>query len=161
MPKRPAAPHHSAPCMHPTSSGAPCPNKARDIHPVHGPVCLLHAHHADRDEGRTATVIVHLSPDEKQAVQVAAATLQLTMSDLARAMLLGFELPPQPRPRIDIQTHGELGKLGSNLNQIAHHLNRFMTTGGDSSETDLDQLRAEVRDLTVLCRQLQIALAAP
>lgn len=157
--KRPAAPHHTAPCQHPTASGAPCPNKARTHHPEHGPVCLLHGHHADTSEGRTATILVHLAPEEKRAVQIAAEALNSTMSDVARAMLLGLELPPPPRPRIDVMTHGELGRLAGNLNQVARNLNLFVMVGSEAEAIDLVQLRTEVRDLTALCRSLQAGLA--
>ena len=153
MPKvRSSAAHHSAPCLHPTASGLPCPNRARDHHPEHGPVCAMHAHHNERSEGRTATILVHLHPKEKEGVSIAAQTLGITLSDLGRVMLLGLEVPLPPRPTIDAKTHGELGKVGSNLNQIAKRLN-------EGGPVEVIQLRNEVENLTVLLRRVQAALA--
>lgn len=162
MPKRPHVPHHSAPCLHPTVSGLPCPNKARAHHPEFGPVCALHAHHTETSEGRTSTILVRLHPDERRAIEIAADTVGVSMSDLARDMLLGLDIPKPLRPAVDAQVHGELGRIGTNLNQIARSLNRLLAFDERhaTAVTEIQDLKTQLHELGRVLRSLQSALGA-
>ena len=79
------------------------------------------------DARRTIVVRVRLTATEKKYLQDAAATDGLTLSDFLRVHAL-HALPrrrkPTPERAAFIQALAELGKLGSNLNQIARALNR-------------------------------------
>lgn len=151
-----AAPHHSAPCQHPTADGLPCPNRAVDHDPQHGPICALHAHHRDTTEHRTACVMVRVSPTEHETISLAADTIGVSLSDLGRVMLLGLPMPQPPRPVIDVQTYGELGKIGGNLNQIARSLNSMLA--GAPGEVDAPGLLAELGALREVIREVRLGL---
>ena len=153
-----AAPHHSAPCQHPTATGLPCPNRAVDHHPQHGPICALHAHHNDTSQGRTATILVRLHPDEHKAVSVVADTLHVSLSDLGRDMLMGLPLPQPPPPKIDIQTYGQLGKIGGNLNQIAKGLNALMAGEPGTPDPEIRDLHVQLAELREVLGQIRLGL---
>jgi len=159
MPKRVRGPHHSAPCQHPQSTGLPCPNRAVDHHPEHGPICALHAHHYDTSQGRTATILVRLAPDEHQAVSVVADTLRVSLSDLGRDALLSIPLPDPPRPRIDAEAYAALGKVGGNLNQIARALNLNSIVDDGVVELDTEHLAVQIAELRRLLKEVRLGLA--
>lgn len=158
MPKHPTAPHHSAPCQHPTASGLPCPYRAVDHHPEHGAICALHAHHNQASLGRTASINVRLHPNEYKAVSVVADTLQVSLSDLGRDMLLGLPLPHPPPPKIDVQTYGQLGKIGTNLNQIARALNALLAGGDGTADSEVRDLHLELAELRETLKQVRLGL---
>ena len=159
MPKRPPVPHHSAPCLHPTRDGAPCPNRAVTHHPEHGPMCAMHAHRSETSEGRTATILVRLTPEEKQAVELVSGTLDTSLSDLARTMLLGLPMPEPPRPRIDAQAYAQLGKIGGNLNQIARALNTVLVAGEGQAEVETRNLLDHIKELRQTLNEVRLGLA--
>ena len=156
--RRPPVPHHSAPCGHPTASGQPCPNRAVDVHPQYFHVCALHAHHYATSEGLTATVIVHLTPEERRVVGVVAGILGVSLSDLARNTLVRLPIPEPPRPRIEVSTYGQLGKIGGNLNQLARSLNLLRSGASESVEVDPDALKAQLDDLREVLHKVRLAL---
>lgn len=158
MRKRPLAPHHSAPCQHPTADGRPCPNRAVDHDPQHGQICALHAHHRDATEGRTANIMVRVSPLEYQSISVAADTIGVSLSDLGRVMLLGMPMPQPPRPVIDVQTYGQLGKIGGNLNQIAKGLNALMAGGPGTPDPEIRDLKTQLAELREAITKVRVGL---
>ena len=159
MPKRPRGPHHSAPCQHPQSSGLACPNRAVNHHDDYGPICALHAHHHDISLSRTVGFTVRVSPDEHTALSAVAGTLNVTLSDLGRIMLLGLEVPQPPRPRIDALAYGQLGKIGGNLNQIARGLNAAWLGEAESFDLDFEDLVAQLAALRVTLDEVRLGLA--
>ena len=152
-------PHHTAPCQHPQSSGLPCPNRAVDHHDPYGPICALHAHHHDISLSRTAGFTVRVSPDEHTALSAVAGTLNVTLSDLGRIMLLGLEVPQPPRPRIDALAYGQLGKIGGNLNQIARGLNAAWLGEAESFDLDFEDLVAQLAALRATLDEVRLGLA--
>ena len=65
-----------------------------------------------------------LTPDEDAIIRHKAAATGVTFSDLARIALLGYKPPLTKYDREAlIKVAGALGKVGSNLNQIAKHMN--------------------------------------
>lgn len=151
--------HHTSPCQHPTASGLPCPHRAIHHHPKHGPICALHAHHSETSEDRTAAITLHLSRQEKAKAQVIANIRGMSLSDLARDMLFGYELPKPLPPRIEIQVYGQLAKIGTNLNQATHALHRIRTIGDIQVTPDvLADLTHQLDELRNVIRKLQVDL---
>jgi hypothetical protein len=100
--------------------------------------------------------MVRVSPDEHQTISLAADTLGVSLSDLGRVMLLGLPMPQPPRPVIDVQTYGELGKIGGNLNQIARSLNAMQA--GAPGQVDMPGLVAELAALREAIREVRLGL---
>ncbi len=84
-------------------------------------------------EKRKQTVIIQcrVEPADKATLEARAKAAGMSLSQMVRASLLGYR---PPRPKVDREAIGrlrndlaavraELGKSGSNLNQIAYHLN--------------------------------------
>jgi hypothetical protein len=72
-----------------------------------------------------------LTVDERAKIETAAERAGLTAASYVRRTLLGAATPRQVRrPPIERRELGrllgELGKVGSNLNQLAHHANSGM-----------------------------------
>ena len=66
---------------------------------------------------------VWLSEEEKSKIQEKANKAGITMSEYVRRCALGRKIPSYGDVTILQNISAELGKIGSNLNQIAHHLN--------------------------------------
>lgn len=81
----------------------------------------------DAVQRRDIIVRVRLTVAEKQRMQTAAEIAGLNLSDLLRVRTLD-SLPhrrkPSPERAAFIRGLADLGKMGSNLNQIAHACNR-------------------------------------
>jgi hypothetical protein len=96
---------------------------------------------------RTKFVIARLTPDEHAGVTALADKRGMSPGALIRQTLLN--VPPGPnvrRPTADTKllakTLAELGKIGSNINQIAYHLNAGRP--GDRIEGSLDDALREL-----------------
>ena len=80
-------------------------------------------------ERRTAFLGVHLTPTERHALEARAASYGLSLSDFTREVLLSPNFaPPAPRPSaLDFQAiralAAQFGRLGNNINQLAHWAN--------------------------------------
>lgn len=66
---------------------------------------------------------VWLSDEEKLKIQQKANKAGITMSEYVRRSALGRKIPSYGDVTVLQNISAELGKIGSNLNQIAHHLN--------------------------------------
>lgn len=65
------------------------------------------------------------------------------VSDLMRAKLLGHRAPVRIAvPELNQRIVADLGRVGSNINQLAHHLNQASLTG--SARADADAILAEI-----------------
>ena len=65
-----------------------------------------------------------LTPDEDTIIRRKAAATGVTLSELQRIALFGYKPPPTKTDREAlVKLSAALGKVGSNLNQIAKHLN--------------------------------------
>ena len=101
-------------------------------------------------------VLVRLLPEERAAVEEKAATAGLSLAAFSRACMLGDAGPrAKKRPPVDrellARTNGELNRVGNNLNQIAHALNR-----GDS--VTLATIGAASRELLSTLTEIRQAL---
>ncbi len=105
-------------------------------------------------ETRQRTIIVHirLTPEERSLVDEAASRAGLTVASYARTRLIGPSLPRNvKRPSIDrellAKLIAQLGKIGSNLNQIARAAN--MNSAGaqdlDDALREATQFKAAIR----------------
>ena len=95
-------------------------------------------------------VSVMLTPAERAKAEADAVALGLTLSGYARSLLMGAETPGTPhRPTHDVETlarlSGQLGKVGSNLNQLT----RLGNQGEIVAPPELAACLAEVRALAL------------
>lgn len=84
-------------------------------------------------DSRTITVRVRFTPLEKSQLAETAKSRGLSMSDLLRTTALNaapLYRKASPERAAFIKGLAELGKIGSNVNQIARTLNVHAKTGG-------------------------------
>jgi hypothetical protein len=101
---------------------------------------------------RTTIVTMRINPQEAAAIRQIARTRGESVSALMRTALLHN----RPRlSRIDAQAVarllGQLGKIGSNINQIAYHLNAGRP--GDRVEGSLEEALRDLSELRIVCLQ--------
>jgi len=97
---------------------------------------------------RQASIGVRLTDHEFSIIADFADRAELTPASYARQVLLDSP-PPRARRRPAVEKQqlakllGEIGKIGSNVNQIAHHLN----AGVGASSRSVDDAMADVREM--------------
>lgn len=93
---------------------------------MHGPSEIPTRGRPDRPSClvRTAVVPIRFTVAERDLLASAAAEHCCSLSTLIRLLALGRKLPPPRLPRIEAEAYLALGRIGNNLNQIAHHLHR-------------------------------------
>ena len=94
---------------------------------------------------RTQLVAVRFSPDEAARLGQHAERAGITVGSYVRSIVLAAPVPRQARrPPVELELLGkalaQLGKVGSNLNQIARHLN----SGGSGVAPELSDALAEL-----------------
>ncbi|MRG48291.1 plasmid mobilization relaxosome protein MobC [Chitinophaga sp. SYP-B3965] len=107
---------------------------------------------------RDDMIRVRVSQAEKKRLHMAAQNAGYTLSDFLRVTAINAI----PRTRIAtperaafIRGLAELGKIGSNINQIARNLNRRSQTGGDNSASISAELIAQaLRSVDTLSHHL-------
>lgn len=67
---------------------------------------------------------MRFSAAEYESLRAQAAERHCTFSDLVRRVVLEHPLPPQRLPAVDAEVARQLAKIGVNLNQLAHNMNR-------------------------------------
>jgi hypothetical protein len=94
----------------------------------------------------TAQIKVNCTPDQKAAIADKADATGYSPAAICLNALLNTPLPARRRPSVNTEllakTLGELGKIGSNINQIAHHLNAGRP--GDRVEGSLEAALADL-----------------
>jgi hypothetical protein len=95
---------------------------------------------------RNSTLPVRLSTEERGHVEAAAERAGLAASSYARQVLLGAPAPRQVRrPPVErkelARILGELGKVGSNLNQLTKGVNSGIVPYGNEIEAALGGLQ--------------------
>lgn len=78
---------------------------------------------------RTSLLIVRLTPEERTSIDASAERAGLATGSYVRQTLLGVPAPRavrrlMPDSRLLAQLLGQLGKIGSNLNQLAKSSNQ-------------------------------------
>ena len=107
---------------------------------------------------RTAAILVRLTPEERATVEAAANRAGLTLASYTRGQMIDGQRPRAARrPPVEAQQLGrilaELGKIGSNMNQLAKAANI-----GSFSVSDYEVLKEETRGLTAARAALMEAL---
>ncbi len=101
---------------------------------------------------RNQIFTVRFTTQEAATVRQIAHTHGQSVAALVRASLLHIRLHPS---RIDVQAVarllGQLGKIGSNINQIAFHLNAGRS--GDRIEGSLEEALRDLGELRIVCLQ--------
>lgn len=86
----------------------------------------------NRSWQRIKRLHIRLTAHEKKQIEDVAAEHGLSLSDYVRVTIIRSQ-PVMPKAKPDralfIRTLAELGKIGSNVNQIAHELNRQRMVG--------------------------------
>lgn len=89
---------------------------------------------------RTRTMRVRISPEEEAQILLNVKMARYrTASDFLRSLALGTKpksLAPTTDEELLIRLKGEVGKLGSNVNQIARALNRHQEHGEQTTVPD-------------------------
>ena len=101
--------------------------------------------HGSETRVRSKHLTIRLSPDERGSIDQAADRSGLTPGSYARQVLLGAPAPRQVRrPPVErrelARLLGEIGHVGSNLNQIA----RLGNVGEDIDATELATVLADL-----------------
>jgi hypothetical protein len=112
--------------------------------------------HGSETRVRSKHLTIRLSPDERGSIDRAADRSGLTPGSYARQVLLGAPAPRQVRrPPIErrelARLLGELGHVGSNLNQIARLANM-------RDEVDAAELALSLGELAVVREAILKAL---
>jgi Mobilization protein NikA len=101
---------------------------------------------------RTTIVTMRINPQEAAAIRRIAERRGESVSALMRSALLHSRLRPS---RIEVKAVarllGQLGKIGSNINQIAYHLNAGRP--GDRVEGSLEAALRDLAELRLVCLQ--------
>ena len=99
----------------------------------------------------TRIATVRFEPDEYSYLQSVADENHLSFSGLLRRICLNYPIPPQRTPQLDGEAVRELNRIGCNLNQVAHSLNRVeLMTGQGRAVT--------IRNWRVVLSTLQLQL---
>ena len=92
---------------------------------------------------RNGWLAMRSSPEEVAVIRRKASDAGVSVSELMRAATLGYRLPAS---RIQVaaltKVLAEIGKIGSNINQIAYHLNAGRP--GDVMEGSVDAALTEL-----------------
>ena len=107
-----------------------------------------------RSDPRTKQLNLSLTPAELASIEARAAALGMRPAHFSRALLLedhgapdASERIPQPthiqRGNMERLIHGQLVRLGNNLNQMMRHLH----SSGDPVPADLEPLLTDIRAL--------------
>jgi hypothetical protein len=98
---------------------------------------------------RTKSLQIRLAPDEYEELQAEAQSKSVPLAAHMREKILkivkqGSRRPRKPGPQLRLsgQYLGQLGKIGSNLNQIARQVNM-----GQAGLADFEEARKEARVL--------------
>ena len=103
---------------------------------------------------RTVIMTIRFSRQEAEAVRKLADRAGQSVASLLRNNLLGAPLPPRAarRPTVDHQAVarllGELGKIGSNINQLARYANT-----GRYQENSIEMALRDLAELRLVCLQ--------
>jgi hypothetical protein len=111
----------------------------------------------DDADKREFTIRVRVTASEKLRIWQMAADAGLTPSDFMRLRTMAATQPlrhkPTPERELLLNVMAELGKIGSNVNQIARHLNSRDETG-QLAGIDTDEINQAMQGLDGLTAQV-------
>lgn len=99
------------------------------------------------DEKLRHRVVVRLSDFELATLHSLAGEDTKLYTQTLRALLNNKHLPASRVPPINIKVHAQLGKIGSNLNQIAKGINTFGIVDEDILSAELALLSQVLSDI--------------
>jgi len=100
------------------------------------------------NNGLRNVVAIRLSKRERALVEKRAAEAGLPTATFIRQAALGAVVPARSEiPAVNREAYLELARIGSNLNQVAHHLNAGTASGVD--EDIVRRLAAVTRSLAL------------
>lgn len=132
------------------------PPSPDQVQPAPSPEPASKSRRGSEKRQRGKSVLVRFADEEFLLVETAASNTGLTVPSYTRAILLGEKLKTKSRNRPPIEREllarllGQYGKIGSNLNQIAHAANLGELPG--------KELEAALAELRVLNAQTMRAL---
>ena len=102
---------------------------------------------------RQSTIQIRVTAAERQQIESDAARANLTVGSYARQVLLNAPIPRQGyRPPVEkkelARLLGHLGKIGSNINQLARAANAYLPLNSSELLQELEalkQLRVEIK----------------
>ena len=107
-----------------------------------------------QERGSTRAVLTRISEEEYEEWKRRAEMLGITLSEYIRSTIRKSKTEVTVKQKVEIRPLIEIasqyGKIGSNINQIAHHLNsgeEWSDQLRDSLEETLTELRAEVKKM--------------
>src|SRR5665213_2127357 len=80
-------------------------------------------HRTHEKSVRTRMLTVRLTPEDHQRLVEAAATGGTTVSGVAERLIVTGRINVAATEQLDPKVMAELGRIGNNLNQIAHAVN--------------------------------------
>lgn len=103
---------------------------------------------------RNKLLQIRVTETELAEIEAMADRAELTPASYARSMLLDTPAPRAVRrPAVDTvqvaKLLAEIGKIGGNVNQIAHHLN----AGSGSSSQAIESALADVAEMRKACME--------
>lgn len=111
----------------------------------------------DDADKREFTIRVRVTASEKLRIWQMAAESGYTPSDFMRLRTMAATQPlrykPTPDRELLLNVMAELGKIGSNVNQIARHLNSRDETG-QLTGIDTDEINQAMQGLDALTTQV-------
>ena len=119
-------------------AGAVCPRPPEDIYSRYDDMsdratAPTKAKHGSETRKTSARAVLKCTPEQRAEIESRAEKAGLSVSGYLRALVFGKDAPqPRAAKRVKLtadmeelrQLLYELRKIGGNLNQIAHHLNR-------------------------------------
>ena len=101
---------------------------------------------------RSRFITVRVTPDELTIIKQDARSHGQSVGDLMRTNVLHIRLRPSRIDRLAVsRLLGELGKIGSNINQIAYHLNAGRP--GGRVEDSIESALRDLGELRIACLQ--------
>lgn len=103
---------------------------------------------------------VRVSPAERAEIEAAAEAANLTIASYIRETVLRApQTKKVRRPSLDrallAQMLGQLGKVGGNLNQIAHRLNEGRGVGAARIEAAVEDFKELRKEIIIALRKLE------
>ncbi|MBE0508384.1 MAG: plasmid mobilization relaxosome protein MobC [Marinospirillum sp.] len=104
-----------------------------------------------REDRLRHPIVVRLNDLELAELHFLSGENRKNYTGAIRALIVKRNLPAGKVPKINVQTHAELGKIGGNLNQIAKKVNQL-------GIIDAEELHYELIQLTVLLDEIKLQL---
>ncbi|MGB7441819.1 MAG: plasmid mobilization relaxosome protein MobC [Coleofasciculaceae cyanobacterium] len=105
-------------------------------------------------EKRTQRILIRITPNEHQRLKVMAQQEGMSIANLIRTKTI-YQRPPRRTTDVARMTYLELGKIGTNLNQIAFALNTANKLGRLPSVSTIESLQEYLTALEANLRQIR------